>query len=493
MNYEQLFQLLIPEIILVLSVLCILATDLGVLRGADGRRRTRAAAALACLGCGAAILWLWGNPGIAQWGDGMLIQDTVSVFSKALLLLLALMTVLVSMEGFLTEHIGEYFSLLLLATVGLMLMVSTEHLLMVFVSLELVSLSLYVLVAYAKDRLSSAEAALKYYLFGSVASAFLLYGLSWVYGVTGQTTFRAIAIYLQTHPLDPLLQLAMAMVVLGFGFKVAAVPFHLWAPDVYQGAPTPSAAFVASASKVGGFILFSRFFLVGLAGAAPLGWGGYAGWAPLLMLISLISMFLGNLAALAQTSVKRLLAYSAIAHAGYILIGLLANSNRGFTSILYYVVTYALTALGAFGVIALVEKHTGGDSLSHFAGLSRRSPLLAFCMLIFMLSLAGIPPLAGFFGKFFLFAAALGAPSQNMALLWLVVAAIAFSAVSLYYYLIVLKQIYVRETPPGLPPVRVNLGTQLLLGGLAVAVVLLGCLPEILIGRWLAVIRWAAL
>lgn len=492
MNYGELFRLLIPETILVLSVLCIIAVDLGALRGASQKRRGGAAAGVACLGCGAAFFWVCFNPGTALVGEGMLIQDAISIFTKAVLLLLAILTVLISLEGFFTEHVGEYFSLILLATVGLMFMVSTEHILMIFVSLELVSLSLYVLVAYAKERLPSAEAALKYYLFGSVASAFLLYGLSWIYGITGETTLRTMAVFLQSHSPDILLQLAMAMVVLGFGFKVAAVPFHLWAPDVYQGAPTPSAAFVASASKVGGFILFSRFFMVGFAGMDASGFRGYTDWAPLLVFTSVLSMILGNLAALAQTSVKRLLAYSAIAHAGYILIGLVANSNRGLASIIYYVVTYAITALGAFGVIAVVEKNTGGDSMSHFAGLSRRSPLLAFCMLVFMLSLAGIPPLAGFFGKFFLFAAALSAPAQIMGLLWLVVVAIAFSAVSLYYYLVVLKHIYVIDAPLESPVLRVSLRTQGLLVGIALIVILLGCLPEVMIGRLLAVIRMAA-
>ena len=235
------------------------------------------------------------------------------------------------------------------------------------------------------------------------------------------------------------------MTVIGFGFKVAAVPFHLWAPDAYEGAPTPSAAFIASGSKVASFFIFAKVMMIGFAGAEGSGaWRDYAsGWVPVIAIVAGLSMILGNLVAIVQSSVKRLLAYSAIAHAGYMLLGVLSHDKQAVASLIYYAVTYGLTTIGAFGVVAVVEDRAGDDKLSSFAGLSRRAPVISFCMMIFMLSLAGIPPLAGFFGKFYVFTAALKTGAPNLGLLWLVILAIAMSAVSLYYYLQVLKQIYV--------------------------------------------------
>ena len=274
------------------------------------------------------------------------------------------------------------------------------------------------------------------------------------------------------------------MTVIGFGFKVAAVPFHLWAPDAYQGAPTPSAAFIASGSKVAGFFVLARVMMLGFKGAEGSGaWHAYQpGWVPLLAILAGASMLLGNLTAIVQSSVRRLLAYSAIAHAGYMLLGVLPHGEQGLAALVYYVITYGLATLGAFGVVSIVERQTGGDRLSDFAGLSRRAPVLSFCMLIFMLSLAGIPPLAGFFGKFYVFASALNADPANLGLLWLVVVALAMSAVSLYYYLQVLKQIYVAEPGQGTGAAANpdhKPGCHRLL---ALAVVVLGCAPNLLLG-----------
>jgi NADH-quinone oxidoreductase subunit N len=273
------------------------------------------------------------------------------------------------------------------------------------------------------------------------------------------------------------------MTVVGFGFKVAAAPFHLWAPDTYQGAPAPSAAFIASGSKVAGFFILAQVMALGFAGAEGSGgWRAYQpGWVPLLALLAGVSMVLGNLAAIVQSSVRRLVAYSAIAHGGYMLLGVLTPGQQGMASLVYYVITYALTTLGAFGVIAIVQEQTGGDRLSDFAGLSRRSPGVSFCMLIFMLSLAGIPPLAGFFGKFYVFASALHSGPAGLGLLWLVVLALAMSAVSLYYYLQVLKQIYV--APGTGDTLRAPILSQVVIALLAGAVVALGCVPHWLLGQ----------
>jgi NADH-quinone oxidoreductase subunit N len=272
-----------------------------------------------------------------------------------------------------------------------------------------------------------------------------------------------------------MLMVALVMTVIGFGFKVAAVPFHLWAPDAYQGAPAPSASLIAAGSKVASFFVFAKVLMIGFAGAeGNAAWHGYAaGYVPVVAVVAAASMVLGNVAAIAQSSLRRLLAYSAMAHAGYMLLGISAHTPQSVAALLYYVFTYGLTTVGAFGVIAAVEAETGSDKLSAFDGLSRRAPLLSMCMLVFLLSLAGIPPLAGFFGKFYLFVAALN--SGGMALLWLVVLAIAMSAVSLYYYLRVLKGIYVADPPAS--PLRVPLLNQSILCLIAVGVVLLVAVP----------------
>jgi NADH-quinone oxidoreductase subunit N len=353
------------------------------------------------------------------------------------------------------------------------------------------------MTAFNKQNLPSAEAALKYFLFGGMSAAFLLFGLSLVYGLSGEIQLAPMAAKLAGARLDPLLIAAMVMVVIGFGFKVAAVPFHLWAPDTYQGAPAQSAAFIASGSKVASLFILAKVMMVGFAGAEGSGaWRHFGpGWVPLLAVVSAMSMVLGNLAAIAQSSVRRLLAYSAIAHAGYMLVGLLASQRAdGMGSVLYYVMTYALTTVGAFAVVAIVLERSGDDRLTAFAGLSRREPVVALCMMIFLLSLAGIPPLAGFFGKFYLFKSALytpGAAPQSLGLLWLVILALAMSTVSLYYYLQVLKQIYVAEAPADAPAIQVWFPTKVLLVGLALGVVVLGCAPDILMGRLLSAMALA--
>jgi NADH-quinone oxidoreductase subunit N len=344
--------------------------------------------------------------------------------------------------------------------------------------------SLYILTAFNKRNPRSAEAALKYFLFGSLAAAFTLYGLSLLYGLTGSIGLRGIAAKLGGPGLDPLLAAALVMTLIGFGFKVAAVPFHLWAPDAYQGAPTPSAAFIASGSKVASFFILAKVLMIGFAGVeGSASWrAGASGWVPMLAVIAVASMVLGNLAAIVQPSVKRLLAYSAIAHAGYALLGVAANSLPGLSALIYYVITYALSALGAFAVVSLVEDRAGDATLEDFAGFSRRAPLMSLCLLVFLLSLAGIPPLAGFFGKFYVFAAAAAGGPNGPGLVWLVGVAIAMSAVSLYYYLQVLKQIYVEPVVEGAPPVRPGVGVQLGVVFLALGVVGLGCFPNWLVG-----------
>jgi len=489
-SYAELLQLAAPEFILALAALAVLSIDLLMLRDERLEYRLALGATVASFGCLAAFLWTWNMAEDTRWLDGMLVSDPIIRLVKEGILVLSILTILMSMQARFTRHVGEYLTLILLATIGMLFMVSSEELLTIFVALELTSLCLYLLTAFNKESVQSSEAALKYFLFGSMSAAFTLFGLSLIYGLTGSTQLREIAAALRGHPMNPLLMAAIVMTVIGFGFKVAAAPFHLWAPDAYQGAPTPSAAFIASGSKIASFFLFSKILMVGFAGVEGSGgWRQFAtGWVPALASVAALSIIVGNLTAIVQSSVKRLLAYSAIAHAGYALLAVTADSQLGIASLLYYVLTYGLTVLGAFGVVYVVEQATGDSRLTDFAGLSRRAPLVSFCMLVFMLSLAGIPPLAGFFGKFYVFTAAVSA-GHGLGLLWLVILAIGMSAVSLYYYLQVLKQIYVADLPLDLPPVHTPWLSQITLAVIALAVVILGCAPELLLSRLLGALH----
>jgi NADH-quinone oxidoreductase subunit N len=485
-NYLDLLRLVWPEVIVVIAALCVLSVDLIFLRTSEIRIRGSVGAVLSVAGCAAAVAWILHTPQYATVLDGMLVLNPLAQRMQIALLVVTMLTILLFIGETFTQHVSEYLALILLATVSMMFLVSTQNLLMIFLSLELLSLSLYILAAFNKRSAQSAEGALKYFVFGGISAAFLLFGSSLLYGLSNSTNLASIASSIHGPSLDPLLIIAMVMTVVGLGFKVAAAPFHFWAPDVYQGAPPTSAALIASGSKVAGFFIFYQVMVIGFAGAEGSAvWNGYAaGWVPVIAIVAALSMVLGNLVAILQTSVRRLLAYSAVAHGGYMLLGILSHTGQSFSALLYYAITYALTVLGAFGVVSVVEKETGSDTLSHFAGLSRRAPVPAFCMLVFLLSLAGIPPLAGFFGKFYLFSSVLTSTPGSLGLFWLVVLAITMSAVSLYYYLKVLKYIYVTDPSAGSAPIRVSILRQAVLCLIALSVVLLGCAPNLLL-HWL--------
>ena len=469
MNYFDLLRLAAPEAVLVVTALLVLALGL-----ANGRaiNLCSGVAAAGLLFASSAVLML---PAQASMFNGMLVITPLVALFKVICLSLAFFTVILARQ-LQTRHHAEYLALLLLATVGLMLLVGSEELLVIFIGLELLGLSLYVMAAFDKTDLRSAEAGLKYFLFGSTASAFTLFGISFVYGMTGATSLAAIAPKLGT--MTPLLAAGLVMTLIGFAFKIAAAPFHLWAPDTYQGAPAPSVAFIASASKVASFVVLGKILLIGFGPAqGSAGWQAMvSGWAPLLAVLAALSILIGNLVALAQTNVRRLLAYSAVAHAGYTLLGLVAGGREGFSATLFYTTTYAFTLVGAFGVVALVRRETGGDDFAHFSGLRRRSSWLAGCMAVFMLSLAGIPPLAGFFGKFYLFSAALRV-GGNHGLLWLVALALFGSLISFYYYLMVLKVIFVDQTADNRPKFGLDIVQRISIGLLALIVLFLGLFP----------------
>ncbi len=481
MNYLELLQLAAPEAILVVTALLVLAL------GLTKWNRSALGSAMAALGLVLAVGAVLRLPTHAMLFHGMLVISPLNSLFKVVCLVLAFFAALLARAERSLPNRGEYLALLLLATVGLLLLIGSEELLMIFVGLELTGLSLYVMTAFDKTNRSSAEAGLKYFLFGSMASAFTLFGLSLIYGLTGTTELTSIALRLASTPLQPLLAAGIVMTLLGFAFKIAAAPFHLWAPDVYQGGPVSTAAFIASASKVASFVVLGKIVLVAFVpmhGSAA--WHAMAGgWTPILAVLSALSIVIGNLVALVQKNVRRLLAYSAVAHAGYTLLGLIAGGHDGFAATLFYTTVYALTLLGAFGVIGFVRRENGGDDLVDFAGLSGRSPLLAGCMAVFMLSLAGLPPLAGFFGKFYLFSVAFRAAPEH-GLLWLVALALIGSLVSLYYYLIVLKAIFVDASKTSGFAFRDDFLPRFVVAILAVSVLLLGVIPATLLDRIVA-------
>ncbi len=482
-SYLELLRLTAPEIVVALAGILVLVLDLSFLRRASLALRFRGAVIAACGGCIVALVVLEKLSAQGSLPAGMLVVNPLTQLMQIALLVLAVLVLLLVDSARFTGHVGEYCALLLFATTAMMLLVSTQNLLVIFITIEFLSLSLYILTGFDKDSRQSAEAALKYFLFGGMSAGMLLFGMSLLYGLSGSLELKSIAVAVHGSPGDPLLALAMVMVLAGFGFKVAAAPFHMWAPEVYQGGPTGSAALVASSSKVASFFVLFLFFYLGLIGlAGNAGWGKYsAGWAPLIAIVAAVSMIWGNLAAIAQTSVRRLIAYSAIGHAGYMLIALVVHSRQSFIAMVYYVFTYALATLGAFGVLSALEGEKI-DTIADFRGLGKRAPGLSFCLLIFLLSLAGIPPLAGFFGKFYVFVSALDL-AEHSGLLWLVLLAIAMSVVSFYYYLKILKLAYVSEPVHDATDIDLSLTTQLTLWVSAALVVILGCLPGLLLNR----------
>lgn len=463
--------ILLPEAILVLGALMLLT--LGVTRPSSRSSATL----LALLVITGAAFVLARAHVFAFMPGGMVMADPLSRLFKLVILLLGGATAVFARDSFPRKHFAESLALMLFSVIGMMLLTSTGNLLMIFVALELTSIPLYVLTAFDKQSRTSAEAGLKYFLVGSVSAAFLLYGLSLIYGATGSLELNDIAASLST---DSLLAVGIVFTLGGFAFKIAAVPFQLWAPDVYEGAPTPAAALIASGSKVAGVFILVKLLSVGLAPwAGSAAWEHFVpGWAPILAVMAAASIVLGNLTALVQTNVKRLLAYSAIAHGGYMLLALAAPGPDSINAVLFYVIVYAVTAAGAFGVVAIVEKQRGGARLESFDGLSQTSPVLALCLLVFLVSLAGIPPLAGFFGKFYLFGSAL----SDGSLLWLVILALALNAISLYYYLIVLKHVFVAPAPRDVRKQSAG-ASGFTVALLAIAVIVLGLAPNLLLRR----------
>ena len=413
--------------------------------------------------------------------SNLVIVDSYAAFWKLLLYLVSGMTILLSMTYLKEEQIdlAEYYGFILLSLAGMMIMVSGADLLTIYLGIELMSISLYIMAGFKRFEARSIESSAKYFVLGSFSSGILLYGISLLFGYAGSTRLVVIAEAVNARGVDdPLLIIALMLLIVGFGFKVAAVPFHMWTPDVYQGAPTSVTAFMAVASKAASFAAFLRVLLEGFGGVKP-------NWNWLILAVCLLTVALGNIVAVVQTNVKRMLAYSSIAHAGYALIGLVVAGSvtngdpialQGVSSVMLYLAVYSFMTLGAFSIVALLRKGgLEGDELEDFTGLSKRHKGAAFLMLLFMVSLAGIPPTAGFMGKFYLFMAAV-----NAGMAWLALVGLIFAAISGFYYLRVVMVMYMRE-PSTTQELETRLAfspaTTVVLACAVAGVVLLGIYP----------------
>ncbi len=469
MPIEINWQLLMPELIIALTLLIVLVFDLfdSISKSILGW--------MTIVGSGIA---LWVSIQMHQAGtvgtqfNDMFKVDNFSLFFNIIFLVSTILVALISLSylGRDDRKQGPYYLLILLATLGMMLMAAGNELIIVFLGLELMSLSLYVLAGYFRESPASSEAGMKYLLLGAFASAFFLYGIALIYGGAGTTNVPAIAEAITAPNKSPLLLAGMFLLIVGFGFKVAIVPFHQWAPDVYEGAPTTVAAFISAGPKAAGFAAFLRIFMEALPNLQ-------VEWSGVIIVLAMLTMTVGNVIAIAQTSIKRMLAYSSIAHAGYILIGLAAANNDGISSTMLYLLVYCVMNIGAFGAVILA-KTEDGESLviSDYAGLGLRKPLLAMFMTIMLLSLAGFPPTAGFVGKFYIFKSAVQAGH-----IWLVIVGAVNTAISAFYYLRVVVTMYMREPEEELPfasyPSTLVVGLVLA----AIGVLLIGILPSLML------------
>lgn len=380
----------------------------------------------------------------------MHVVDPFAVFFKFLFLGAGALAVLITMDSEeMSErnvpNIGEYYAVLIGMVLGMFLMASASDMLMMFLALELVSISSYILTGYLKHQIKSSEASLKYIIYGAVSSGLMIYGMSLIYGLTGQTNIYEIAKFISLNEVDEVtLTLAALLVMGGFGYKIGAVPFHFWSPDVYEGAPTPVTAFLAVGSKAAGFAMLIRFFKVAIP-AEPTGEFAFD-WVNFFGLIALVSMLLGNFAAIWQSGVKRMLAYSSIAHAGYLLLGVLVADDIGTQAVMFYLVAYTVMNVGAFYVVILISNKIGSDDVNDYRGLGKKMPLTAAALTIFLVSLTGLPPTVGFIGKYMIFTALLG---KGTVFLTLAIIGVLTSAVSLYYYFKIPLNMYLRESEDG--------------------------------------------
>jgi len=394
---------------------------------------------------------------------GMLRSDWVAYTFQLIFLFAAAIAALISIGVAGVSDRGEYYALMVVATLGMCLMASAADLIMLYLAIESTSIPLYVLAGFLKRDDKSTESGLKYFLFGALTSTVMLYGFSLLYGFAGETNLYRLAAAFQAGQIPAVVQVAaLVLVLVGFGFKVAAVPFHFWTPDVYEGAPTPITAFISTASKAAGFAVLVRVLLAVFPAVEPY-------WAGVLAAIATATMTLGNLLALAQKNIKRLLAYSSIAHAGYALVGVVAMGALGAASMVFYLAAYIVTNLAAFTVVILFSRSAGSEEIADYAGLSRRSPGLALALMVALLSLAGMPPLAGFVAKFYVFAAAVRSDW-----IWLAFVGVLNAIVGLYYYMTILKVVYLYRSDDDDKPIAVPGAYGMALAVCVVAILAIG-------------------
>lgn len=471
-NFDSL-RFFYPEAILTGVILLLVLLDLVL-------KNKKSLGYIAIVGC---LISLWATLELYGTAGGwlfqrMIILDNFSLFFKVVSLLATLLVIWMSLDCREVQqiHLGEYYTVLLTSALGMFFMASSSNLLMAYLSLELVSLTSYILTGSLPHNRRSSEAALKYLIYGGVASGTMIYGMSWLFGLTGSLDYARISDALLQGGVNRLaLFMAFVFILAGFGYKIVFVPFHMWSPDVYQGAPTPVTAFLSVASNAAGVAIMIRFFFPAVSRLGEGGnWVYIAGveWPHVVLFVSMVTMTLGNLCALNQQNVKRMLAYSGIAHAGYLLMGLVVLNNDGLRAMLFYVVVYLIMNLGAFLVVVIVADATGREDLEGYRGLAWRGAAIpAVCMAIFLFSLTGLPPFAGFVGKFFLFAAVI---REGGMFVILAVVAILNSVISLYYYVRIVKTMFLDFPEPSDQKVEMTGNASALLGFLSCLTVLLG-------------------
>ena len=463
-------QPVLPEMFLLAAACLILVVDLFL---TDRTRLLTYGLSLAALIGAVALTQFAAGPERQVILDGSFVRDPLADVLKTGLLLVTLFGFVYAKDYLRGQGIlrGEYYVLGLFAVLGMMVMISANSFLTVYLGLELLALCLYALVAFNRDSKSGAEAAMKYFVLGALASGILLYGISMVYGATGQLSFPEVAAVIAGGKADQtVLVFGLVFIVLGVSFKFGAVPFHMWVPDVYQGAPTSVTLFLGSAPKIAAFALAIRLLVDGMGGLV-------AQWQDMLIILAVLSMALGNLVAIAQTNIKRMLAYSTISHVGFIFLGLLSGTEKGFSAAMFYAIVYALTAAGGFGVITMLcRKGFDAENIHDLKGLNDRSPWLAFMMMLILFSMAGVPPTVGFFAKLFVLEAVV-----SIDLVWLAAVAVFFSIIGAFYYIRAVKVMYF-DRPIDDAPLVASMDARVMMSINGLAMLGFGLFPAALLG-----------
>lgn len=466
-----------PEIFLLLMVCVVMLADL--FAGERNRYLAFYLSLLTLAGCALVTCGIYSTE-VRYTFTGMFVGDAMSDILKLLIYVTVAAVLIYSRSYISTRGLlkGEFFSLALFATLGMMVMVSANHLITLYLGLELLSLSLYAMVALQRESAIATEAAIKFFVLGALASGFLLYGMSMLYGATGTLHLPELAKVIHSGQADhEIFIIGLVFVVAGIGFKLSAVPFHMWAPDIYEGAPTAVTLFIGSAPKFAAFGFVMRLLVGGLGDLVT-------DWQGMLVLLAVASMAVGNIVAIAQQNIKRMLAYSTISHMGFVLLGFIAAGENGYSSSMFYVIAYVLMTLGAFGIIMLVSREGfEADKISDLKGLNQRNPWLAFMMLLVMFSMAGIPPMIGFYAKLSVLQAVLEA-----GYIWLVVVAVMLSLIGAFYYLRIIKFMYF-DAPEQTQPIMFKPDVKVLVSINGLAIILLGMFPQMLMGLSLSAIQ----